>query len=93
MFSCCYSITARSVHDNNTLLACCFGIDIVNTRACAANYLEFFTGSNNLCCRLCCGSYDKAVIITDNLFEFIRFEACFYVDLKSTLFKYFFSSC
>ena len=64
-------IARGGIHDNHSMSACCFPIDVIHTDACAADGLEPGAASDDLSIRLGLGPDDKCIVVPDNFHQLV----------------------
>src|SRR5262245_34967070 len=67
-------VAARGVHDHDAFFACLIDIDVFETDASPSNDFEIFSGFDQVPRDFGAASNDPAIVVSDNLFEFIGFE-------------------
>ena len=81
-------IAIRGVHDHNPLLAGGRDIDVVQADAGPPDNLQFVGRLEQVGGHLGGAADHQALIIADDLFQLLGFQACIDIDLKPGLFKY-----
>jgi len=68
-------VAAWGVHDHDAFFTCCIDIDVFETDARPSNNFEIFSGFDQVPRDFGAASNDPAIVVSDNLFELIGFEA------------------
>src|SRR5262245_7816225 len=76
-------ISARGVHDHDTFFACRIDIDVFETDPRSSNDLEILSRFDQLPGDFCPAANDPAIVVSDNLLEFLGVEPDPNIDFKA----------